>query len=540
METLSHCPIPIDGLSTPTYNNQHNKENMSDQYLSAQNKEDAIKHFTQAIELGVNFKLRNNALNLKEFDELYAMVTEEFPENGMDLAELLTFVNQTILTHSTNYSTPYAMAFPDSGNSVASIAGAILSDFANQNLINWTPCSPMGTIIEMIVINWLRQLVGYPVVNKPSTPCQVGGMVTSGGVASNTIAMLLAREKSFPNTMKNGVGSIQKKYALIVPDGIEHYSSRLSVGWLGMGETAVIKVKTKNFKYDLQALEIKLSELFHQGVVVIALTAYAGDSRSMTCDDFYTLRKLCDQYGIWLHIDGCHGTQLLFSDKLKQRVAGIELADSITFDPHKVLTIPYNISITLVKDFNHLKAIQRPEDIITGEAHSFGQITPLFGSRSFQSLKLYMLMKNLGRQGLAAVIEQRCRLATLLANKICQFDDLVLLNPEIGINSVIFMYKPKELRPQAPDFIALLNALNTDIQQSLLKEGEIWLHNFQIPDSSNALGLGQAVLLRPLRFMSGNPILVESHLDHMLQKVRDHGKALFLTLTLNRQYHGCN
>lgn len=460
---------------------------------------------------------------------MYQLANEPLPSSGTNMDSLLEQVKKNILPYCTNYSSPFAMAFPDAGNSIAALTGAILGDLINQNLINWVPCAPMATVIEMITLNWLRELVGFPFKKNPKNPTEIGGLTIAGGVSANTIAMLLAREKAFPNTMKRGVKEIDEPFVVIVPQSIDHYSARLSIGWLGLGENNVVRVPTKNFRYDLDKLKKIMSDLKSERKRIISLTAYAGDSRSMTCDKFIELRKLCDEYNTWFHVDGCHGTQLFFSEKLRKKLVGIEYADSITFDPHKVMNIPYVISVLLVKDTENLKLIQRPEDIITGEEHSFGQITPFFGSRPFNALKLYMLLKNMGVNGLSKVIEDRCSLANTLGKKIKESNDFVLINTDININSVIFMYCPKEifsLAKQDDGVIHKINLINTKIQNEVFSNGEVWLHNFNIPDSSNVFGHGTSTILRPLRFMGGNPIIEEEHLDIMLKKVKAHGEKL--------------
>ncbi|XP_035715327.1 L-2,4-diaminobutyrate decarboxylase-like [Folsomia candida] len=338
------------------------------------------------------------------------------PSTGTDIFDLLSFVTENIVEPSTNFGSPYAMAFPDAGNSVAGICGDILTAFLNQNLINWTPCSPSATVVEITVISWLRDLLGYTVASNISAPIDVGGLITSGGVLSNTIALLLARESAMPDCMRVGFNS--KKGAtpsIIVPDGIDHYSSRISAGWLGLGEANVFKAPSKNFKYDLDVLPQIVANLKSSSHKPILLVCYAGDSRSMSTDNFKEIRRICDTYGMWMHVDGCQGTQLIFSNKNRSKIHGIHLADSVTLDPHKVLAVPYAISVFLVKNPKHLETIKRPEDIITGEKHSFGQITPFQGSRSFASLKLFMMMKHLGREGIGRMIDRRCCFAKFVA-----------------------------------------------------------------------------------------------------------------------------
>lgn len=313
----------------------------------------------------------------------------------------------------------------------------------------------------------------------------------------------------------------------------------MSVGWIGIGEANCIKAPTVNFAYDLKKLRELIKGLTQNGGKIIMLVCYAGDSRSMTFDNFIELRSICDEYGIWLHCDGCQGTQLVFSRRFrKEKLKGIELADSITMDPHKILNVPYSISVLLVKDQKHMELIRRPEDIITGEEHSFGQLTPFFGSRNFMSLKLYFLIKNLGLDGLEEVIESRCKMANVVADKIAKISKLLQINDKVDLNSVMFMYFPRELSCQLPTMdsmenqlaiISIMNGINVKIQEKLFSSGEIWLHTFLIPDLSNALNLREdqpRAKLRPLRFMSGNPILGEKHISCMLSRVVAEGDGL--------------
>lgn len=509
-----------------------NKEEalIGNDFISPHNREEVVQQLEKIIRLGVDFKLRQFIGKSASYEELYDIFDEKMPSTGQSLPNLISLVENKIFPYSTNFASPYAMAFPDAGNSTAAIAGALLSDFINQNLINWHPCAPAGTVIEIIVLNWIRELIGYDVIDKPTTPMDVGGVITTGGVSSNTIAQLIAREIAIPKTMTNGLHGAKNEIVSIIPNGIDHYSTRLSMGWLGLGENSIIHAPTEHFKYDIAKLSSIMHELHKQGKKIMSLTAYAGDSRSMTCDDFVRLRELCDTYNTWFHVDGCHGTQLLFSEKLKSKVRGIELADSVTLDPHKVLNVPYVASILILRNPSNIMKIQRPEDIITGEDHSFGQITPFFGSRSFLSLKLYLLIKNLGKSGLGAIIECRHETARLLASKIIQNKNFTLINPKVDINSVIFLYNPEDMQAlkntDANLYLKKLNKLNAQIHTKLLNDGKIWLHNFNIPDLSNALELGSNQIIRPLRYMSGNPLVTEQHLDEMLAYVEEYGSKI--------------
>lgn len=181
---------------------------------------------SRVLDIGLKFKCRDNVvaeMDPSDFSTLmYKVFEKDVPAKGVDMDKLLDNFEKDMLPYCTNWASPYAMAFNDTGNSFAGVAGDVLATLLNQNLINWRPCSPLGTVVEMTVLNWLRQLVGYPCEDQLLHPANVAGMVTSGGVASNTIATLIAREKSLPQTMVNGLGKTQNVY-VIVPDGIDHY-----------------------------------------------------------------------------------------------------------------------------------------------------------------------------------------------------------------------------------------------------------------------------------------------------------------------------
>ena len=101
---------------------------------------------------------------------------------------------------------------------------------------------------------------------------------------------------------------------------------------------------------NLDDLKEQIKKIKKSGGEILAVSAYAGDSRTMQNDNFEEIHKICESNNIWFHIDACHGSALLFSNKLKHKLKGIELADSVTLDPHKVLMVPYPNSIVLFKN----------------------------------------------------------------------------------------------------------------------------------------------------------------------------------------------
>lgn len=476
--------------------------------LSPDNAGEVEKLLQQAIRDGISFKLRDEvAQKTLQPGEGRAYI-EPFPENGVPVEELIREFRERFLPFCTNFSSPQFMGFPDAGNSVAAIAGGIAELMANQNLINQSFCSPVGTFAEISVIQWLRETVGYEVRPEIKDIWDVGGIITPGGTGSNATGILLARENKFPNAMQNGVTDLEKSY-IVVPKGIGHYSVKSAQMWAGLGNR-LIEVGTKDFKYDLDELDGVLRERADD---IMCLVAYCGDSRTMTVDNFDELaeRAKTASEKIWLHADACHGFSLGFSPRLKGKIKGIEKFDSITMDPHKVMSTPYVISALLVKEPEALKTVTSLSDLIMQEPYAFGQVTPFLGSRPWNSLKLWFMMKNAGREGLAAMVEHRHDMALYLAEKLKQDNRFEVVN-DVNINSVAFLYKGN----MDPGDIGKINHLNKKLHDIILAEGKFHLHQFSIPDSGK---IKKGEIIYPLRFMTGNLRITPELIDKMIEYV---------------------
>ena len=479
--------------------------------LNNDNKNYARECLNSVVDIGINFKLQNN---FREEHISDSIITEilKMPQDTTKLEDIITYVKRKILPYCSNFGTENFMGFPDAGNSVAGISGAVLSDFLQQNLINSSLCAPIATYMEIAVIKWLREIVGYKNV-EINNIWDVGGIITYGGTGSNSIAMLLARENHKQNTMQNGVIH-PEEYKVVIPKGIGHYSIKSSLMWIGCGEN-VIEVPTINYKYDLKELKKVLLE--NKGKIM-CVVAYVGDSRSMTIDNLMEIHKIVKEVdeNIWLHADACHGFSLGFSDQLKSKISGIELFDSISTDPHKVLAVPYTVSALLLKNPESLKKITTTSDLIMKEDYAFGQVTPFIGSKSWMSLKVWFAFQNIGKKGIGEIIERRCQMAQYLKKQLESRKEFVVLN-DVDINSVMFMYVGnKENITMSVDEI---NAINKEIKQQMDKEGIYFLHQFSINDDNQKIF--KNATLYPLRYMSGNDNISENTIDKLLLYIDD-------------------
>ncbi|HCI05046.1 TPA: pyridoxal-dependent decarboxylase [Patescibacteria group bacterium] len=469
----------------------------------------------EVVSIGINFKLQENVNKARVSSTDIGKIVTDLPTNGMSLIEILDEFKEHILPYCTNFSSAHFMGFPDSGNSAAALGGAVLSDFLQQNLINQSFCAPSATFVEIAVLQWLREAVGYK-RTYPKDIWGVGGIITPGGTVSNAVGMMLARENKQAGTLENGVSS-PSSFKVVVPKGIGHYSVKSAQMWIGCGHN-LIEVETDNFRYDLDDLECKLKE--NKGEIM-AVVAYAGDSRTMTVDNLDKVADLVHiiDSNIWLHADACHGFSLGFSSELRHKIKGIEKFDSISTDPHKVMMTPYTISALLVKDPENLKKITSLSDLIMQEEYAFGQITPFLGSKSWMSLKLWFMMKNFGKNGLDELITKRHYFAVELSSILKSNKNFMVLN-DVEINSVAFFFTAGRKHS-----VAEINRINRGIHQRMLEEGKCHLHQFSIPDRGI---FKKGEIVYPLRFMSGNPNTSKKDLHDMIEYVQTLGNELLL------------
>ena len=151
------------------------------------------------------------------------------------------------------------------------------------------------------------------------------------------------------------------------------------------------------------------------------------------------------------------------------------------------------------------------------EDFAFGQVTPFIGSKSWVSLKLWFMMKNLGIDKIGEIIEKRCEMAQYLSKKIIDSKEFVLLN-DVNINSVVFMYvKDKENLQNMT--LEEINDMNLNIHKLLSEEGLYHLHKFSIPDDNGIIE--KDAIVYPLRYMSGNPNISEKTIDDMLEYIKE-------------------
>lgn len=466
-------------------------------------------------------------LSFKDSEDVFAQRTtpqalrdlllEDLPEQPATARAVWEDISQRLLPYCVNMNSPRFMGFGDTGADPAALVAGVFAVLAQQNLINQSFCSPSGTMAEIAVIRWLRELIGYPTVaaREVASVWEAGGITTYGGTGSNATAMMLAREHAVPGTLTDGVRD-PDRFGLVVPRGVGHYSVKSAAAWAGCG-THLIEVDTDHYRYDLTALARALKE--HTGRLM-AVVAYAGDSRTQTVDHLRavhdTVRATDPQ--VWLHADACWGLMAAFTPRRRHLLDGIEDFDSVTVDPHKVLNVPYGTSALLVRDPAALRTVSSYSDLIMQEDYAFGQVTPQLGTKEWTSLRAWAALRSQGRAGLARLMDERLDRVQEFAALVDAHPQLVRLN-DPDLCAVAFCYLPPGTRPgtATPTEVARLNEVNRTIHRRLMDEGRWHLHQFTLPDDPGHIQ--HKAVLAPLRFMSINTRITTAHMRDVLDYV---------------------
>ena len=489
---------------------------MNQFFLNDNISEEQKKLLHKVLDLGIDFlggEIRQGkALKYLNMDTLKQKFSSEIPTNPSNYDSLYSILHE-ITEYSISQSTHTFLAFPDSAGSLATYCADIISSFLNQNLIAVDRSAPVATYVEAQLIAWLRYLVGYSdtSINVAQSLSEVGGMWTTGGNMSNHIAILTALLTKFPEVMNKGMCSLEKRPVIIVSKEIAHYSFLAAARILGIGSENIIWAETtRGFTSDVDSIKYCLDHL-KDDCVPFMVVAVAGNCRTSAIDDLYSIAKICEEKNIWFHVDACHGGSLLFSNRLKSLLRGIEAADSVTIDPHKGLFTTYSSSYVLFKDTSVMnKYCRYPEKTMRTDIFDLGLITPFYGSRGFESLKLWLLIKHLGVDKIGEIVEQRNNKFSDLIAIIDRTGYFCLLSKSTFYRAVYVFYpgtvrnSVEKLNLSAHDIKNFIDKYTVLFSDKLYTRGNVIFDLFSLMDVDNSVGLGRDITYKVIGVCCGH------------------------------------
>jgi L-2,4-diaminobutyrate decarboxylase len=258
-------------------------------------------------------------------------------EGGMREADFTAFL-QRYLAHSVQLHSPRHIAHQVSVPDYPAAIAALVNGFTNNPMAIYE-MGPAAATIEFAVVNWMLEKVGWtpqPVRPRPGSR-HSAGVLTHGGSLANLTALLAARARAAPDAWERGAPA---DLAVLTAPG-SHYSVARAVAILGMGSNAIYTLPANRFGViDPDGLEQAVTDVHASGRRCMALVANACQTATGLHDPLRPIGEFCAANDIWLHVDACHGATALLAARSRQLLDGIELADSLVWDAHKMMQVP--------------------------------------------------------------------------------------------------------------------------------------------------------------------------------------------------------
>jgi glutamate/tyrosine decarboxylase-like PLP-dependent enzyme len=324
--------------------------------------------------------------------------------------------------------------------------------------------SQTASRIEAETVRWVGELVGW------QTP--PSGTFTTGGNEANFSALAMALGAQFPGIVENGVASIGAQpvfYASV--EG--HHSLDKSAGLLGIGRSALRRIAVNEcLQLSVQELEATIKEDLASSKKPFCVVATAGTTSSGAIDDILQIHEICHRYEIWLHVDGAYGAAVLFSNRYRSLVRGIEQADSVTFDPHKWLAMPFSAGLLLTR---HPGILERTFSVAcpylqkapAGTLPDNRNISAQW-SRRMNSLKLWMTLRVHGRLAYEELIDRQMRLAQSFTEWVATSEYFELAAPQV-LPILNLRVRATGMSPEQ------LSAVHSSIIEEVNHNGQRWI-----------------------------------------------------------------
>ncbi|MFJ2024676.1 pyridoxal phosphate-dependent decarboxylase family protein [Streptomyces sp. NPDC087897] len=402
-----------------------------------------------------------------------ALCAPVLPEEGVGPEAALADVVRAVAEGAADPADPACVAHLHCPPLAVAVAADLAGAALNPSLDSWDQ-APAAGVIEELTTAALARLV-HPAAPAPDA------LITSGGTESNLVALLLARERAAPGALR------------VVTGANAHHSVHRAAWMLGLPAPAV--VACRDGRIDPAALDHALSGLAGAPLLVVATAGTTDEGR---IDPLPEIARIAGRHGARLHVDAAYGGPLLFSDRLAPQLAGLERADSVTFDLHKLGWQPVAAGVLAVADAATLAPLALRADYLNADDDTEAGLPDLLGrsirtTRRPDALKMAVTFRALGRRGLGALVEHCVRTAHEFGRAVDERPALRRRPGDIGISTVLF-------RPAVADALSdeAGDAVVAAVRRTLLTEGRAVLGRARAEDGDGRSRLWlKATLLHP-------------------------------------------
>jgi glutamate decarboxylase len=453
------------------------------------------------------------------------------PDDPCAVDEYLNRLAESVVTHSTHISSPRFIGHMTSALPyfVRTLGKLVIG--MNQNLVKIETAKALSPFERQVIAMMHRLVYQQPdafytehIQHHQSTL----GIHVSGGTLANVSAMWCARNgrfrqsNGFRGVDQNGLaaGLIAHGYtgAVIIGSALIHYSFEKAADVLGLGAKGLIKVPVNDRgQLEPSALRDTIADCSARRLCILAIVANAGTTETGAIDPLAELAEISRKARTWFHVDAAWGGPLLFSQRYKYKLAGIELADSVTIDGHKQLYLPMGSGMVVFRNPHAAAVIEKHARYIVRDGSADLGCRSLEGSRPATALFLQAALNIIGRRGYELLIEENMRKARYLAEAIRSHDEFELLT-EPEMNILTYRYVPERWRKQAAakqlsrEENQAINRVNERLQELQLRSGFSFVSRTTLEHTR--YGKHQPIVA--LRSVIANPNTTEADIDSVL------------------------
>jgi aromatic-L-amino-acid decarboxylase len=390
--------------------------------LSGETLREMIAAATERIVRHIESLPRQPSANTENGAALARSLVEPLPRAGRPYAELLDLLFEKVIPQSFNTAGPGYLAYIPGGGLPHSAVADLIADATNR-YVGVFAAAPGLAQIEANVIRWFCEIVGYS--------SRAGGILTSGGSLSNLSALIAARRERLPDNFLAGT---------IYASDQTHHSIQKAAMLAGFPTGNVREIVSDDrFRIRIDELDRAIAADRRKGHTPFAVIGNAGTTNTGAVDDLSALADLAQRERLWFHADGAYGGFFLLTDRGRERMAGIERADSISLDPHKGLFLPYGTGALLVKDVDALKrahalsadympSMQEDSDLV-----DFNLLSPEL-SRDWRGLRVWLPIKMHGIEPFRKNLDEKLDLTEWAAQELRNTDGIeILAEPQLSI-----------------------------------------------------------------------------------------------------------
>lgn len=434
--------------------------------------------------------------------EIKAKIPESFSEYPEPFEAIFKDFEDKIMPGITHWESPNFFAYFPASKSKPSILGEMLmSTLGTQGMVWLT--SPAATELEDRMMEWMRDLLGL------STDWT--GSIQDTASTGTFNALITAREKAsdFQINEKGFAGMPQYR---IYASEQAHSSIDKNVKTAGFGYENLVKIPVdENFAMISGELEKAIKNDLAAGFHPLFVLGAMGTTGTTAVDPLEEIGAITQKYKIWFHVDAAYSGAALICPEMRWMSKGMELADSMVFNPHKWLFVNFDCSLYYVKDSKSLTQAYSitPEYLKTDSDHEVNNYRDwhIQLGRRFRALKLWFMLRSFGAENLRTIIRNHCEWAQWLKNEIVASENFEMLSP-VSVNLLCFRYNDGKMNEEK------LNAFNEKLLKSINATGTIFITHTKLNGKYT------------LRFVGGHPDLTKAHLEKAWELIKKQVSAI--------------